>query len=277
MTFTTPKGNIELWRVGNIFHVRYVQSLAAGETFDDNYVLGLMVNQAVGGQFYEEVAIPGAVYNPAAPAMVVDFTHQFTVPAPFVPVDARGVQVHVQVSREGSGFDATGAYGATFQVWDTTDALNNQLAAANFTIQSLQQQLANANATIVQLQNQISNSVMGYVALHRAGNYTIKNFKKLNVLSFASGKYQQRDLDFVNIQTLSLLQAAAKCRAIALLPSPSVVFQQQGAKHEMYATPVQPDFQNWANEVARVIEFCADEVRNLQKFSLSNIEQGKSL
>ena len=117
----------------------------------------------------------------------------------------------------------------------------------------------------------------GYVALHRSGAYTIRNFKKLNVLSFASGKYEQRGLDFVNIQTLSLLQAAKKCRSIALLPSPSVVFQTPGAKNEMYATPVQPDFVDWANEVARVIEFCADEVRNLQKFSLTNLEPGRLL
>lgn len=62
----------------------------------------------------------------------------------------------------------------------------------------------------------------GFQPARRTGIYKLPDFVQLNSIErSAGGLYIQRDLDFVNVQTLSMAQAATKCRAIANATDPT--------------------------------------------------------
>jgi hypothetical protein len=114
-------------------------------------------------------------------------------------------------------------------------------------------------------------SVSGYVPLRGPGTYTVKSFPKMNMIAIESGKFRVTDLDFINVQALSMAQAARKARRIAELSdlSGTLIIQRTGV--ESAARP-SGRFRDAMTEIARVIDFAVEEVRNQQKFDISNVE-----
>lgn len=112
---------------------------------------------------------------------------------------------------------------------------------------------------------------IGYIPLRGSGEYTVKSFPKLNMVALESGKFRVSDLDFINVQALSMAQAAAKARRIAALSdlSGTLIYQRAGIE---YAAQPAGRFTEAMTEIARVIEFAVEEVRNQQRFDLSNAE-----
>ena len=113
--------------------------------------------------------------------------------------------------------------------------------------------------------------VSGYVPLRGPGAYTVKSFPKLNMIAIESGRFRVSDLDFINVQALSMAQAAAKARRIAALTDLNGTLILQTGGIESAALP-SGRFKDAMNEIARVIEFATEEVRNQQKFDVTNLE-----
>jgi hypothetical protein len=118
---------------------------------------------------------------------------------------------------------------------------------------------------------QVSASSSGYLPLRGPGEYTVKSFPKMNMIAIESGKFRVTDLDFINVQALSMAQAARKARRIAELSDLSGTLIIQRAGVESAARP-SGRFRDAMTEIARVIEFAVEEVRNQQKFDISNVE-----
>lgn len=115
------------------------------------------------------------------------------------------------------------------------------------------------------------NNVTGYVPLRGPGAYTVKSFPKLNMIAIEAGRFRVSDLDFINVQALSMAQAAAKARRIAALTDLNGTLILQTGGIESAALP-SGRFKDAMNEIARVIEFATEEVRNQQKFDVTNLE-----
>ena len=113
--------------------------------------------------------------------------------------------------------------------------------------------------------------VNGYIPLRGPGAHTVKSFPKLNMIAIENGRFRVSDLDFINVQALSMSQAAAKARRIAALTDLSGTLILQSGGIESAARPA-GRFKDAMNEIARVIEFATEEVRNQQKFDITNVE-----
>lgn len=113
-------------------------------------------------------------------------------------------------------------------------------------------------------------SSVGYIPLRGNGAHTVKSFPKMNIILLEQGNYKVADLDFINVQALSMAQAARKARQVAsLVPQGRLILQSGGI--EQAARPA-GRFEQAMLEIARVIEFCTEEVRNQQKFDVDNVE-----
>lgn len=104
----------------------------------------------------------------------------------------------------------------------------------------------------------------GYIPVRTPSAYMIPNFQRLHYP--VDGEVE--DLDFINVQALSFAQAAEKCRTVE---------QNQGSTMQVYLNGKEytatagTNFYTAMGEIARVIEFAVEEVRNQQQFELANL------
>ncbi len=120
----------------------------------------------------------------------------------------------------------------------------------------------------------------GFIPKVRMGAYTIKDFTLLNSIErLANGNYKRRDLDFINTQLLSIGQAAVKMRELATSADPnlSLQFRPRSDKMTEYNSRKGTNFSDYLNESARIIEFAVNEIRNNQRFDLTNIHVSRTI
>jgi hypothetical protein len=120
----------------------------------------------------------------------------------------------------------------------------------------------------------------GFMPAARTGAYTIKDFTLLNSIErLPNGNFKRRDLDFINMQLLSLGQAAVKMRELAASADPnlSLQFRARADKMTEYNSRKGGNFGDYLNESARIIEFAVNEIRNNQRFDLTNIQFSKTI
>jgi hypothetical protein len=112
-----------------------------------------------------------------------------------------------------------------------------------------------------------------FVPQYRTGQYLIRDFTKLNGIEQSiGGTYRTWDIDFIQVQTLSMAQAAQKCRDIAASSDPNLTLQYRlrSLPHEEWTARRDPTLNAALGEIARVIDFSVAEIQNKQKFSLAN-------
>lgn len=108
----------------------------------------------------------------------------------------------------------------------------------------------------------------------------IKDFTLLNSIErLPNGNFKRRDLDFINTQLLSLGQAAVKMRELAASADPNLSLQFRARTDKMteYNSRKGGNFGDYLNESARIIEFAVNEIRNNQRFDLTNIQFSKTI
>jgi hypothetical protein len=112
----------------------------------------------------------------------------------------------------------------------------------------------------------------GFTPQHREGEFLIKDFTKLSGIQKVDGRYKIFDIDFIDTQTRSMLQASRKCKAIrdSLDPNFSLTYRTKLARNEEYSARITPSMREAMGEIARVIDFAATEIRTVQKFDLTN-------
>lgn len=162
--------------------------------------------------------------------------------------------------------------------WDITETFSlPSLPVGTFTVVASVGAIANGFPYGFAVSQEFSPSV-GFEAQHRAGAFTIKNFNKLNLVTTQHAKFEVVDLDFINIQTLSLVQAGLKCQAIAGYEKSkcSLISQRKGFKIEE-AFSLTDSAQAAFYEISRVAAFASNEIRNLQQFDLANREVLRNL
>jgi hypothetical protein len=116
---------------------------------------------------------------------------------------------------------------------------------------------------------------VGFVPALRTGAYTIKDFSVLDGIQRTSiGTYAKFDIDFVNVQLLSMKQGAIKMRRIAAIANTEFgfKFRTKIAKDMEYTAKKDNAFNQYLLESARIIEYAVDEVRNNQRFDLANTQ-----
>jgi hypothetical protein len=116
---------------------------------------------------------------------------------------------------------------------------------------------------------------VGFVPALRTGQYTIKDFSVLDgIQRTIIGTYSKFDIDFVNVQLLSMKQGALKMRRIAAVANSEFgfKFRTKIAKDMEYTAKKANGFNEYLLESARIIEFAVDEVRNNQRFDLDNTQ-----
>ena len=151
---------------------------------------------------------------------------------------------------------------------------------------------ASLNAQVVPLQNQITAlqaqlSAAGSGNLQplidaglilqpqrRTGAYTIRDFTVLNAIYQAGAPtlFVKRDLDFINIQLLSIRQAVQKMDEVALAraqdPNLTAIYRTRADKRKEYSARINADFVEYLQETTRIMRYAVDEVRYNQKFNL---------
>jgi hypothetical protein len=121
----------------------------------------------------------------------------------------------------------------------------------------------------------ITNTTTGYIPQHRNAQYLIRDFTKLNgIQKSAGGNYRVWDIDFIQVQTLSMAQAANKCRELVQAanadPTFSLQYRTRALSNEEWTAQRDVTFNQAMSEIARVIDFAVDEVQQKQKFNLVN-------
>jgi hypothetical protein len=108
----------------------------------------------------------------------------------------------------------------------------------------------------------------------RVGNYTIKDFTVLNAIYRAGSptNFIKKDLDFINVQLLSIRQAVQKMYQVAVAKendlNATAIFRTRQDKRKEYAANIDDSFTEFLLESVRVMNYAVDEVRFNQKFNL---------
>lgn len=154
--------------------------------------------------------------------------------------------------------------------------LNGQISTLQNQITPLQTQLANALAALSAAVPLEALEASGEILKpkRRTGEWTIKDFNVLNTIYREAGLYKSRDVDFINIQLLSLRQGARKMREIADAyandPNMTTVFRKNWLRTDEWRASVNADFREYLLETSRMLDYVINEVRNNQKFNLLN-------
>jgi hypothetical protein len=108
----------------------------------------------------------------------------------------------------------------------------------------------------------------------RVGNYTIKDFTVLNAIYRAGAPtyFIKKDLDFINVQLLSIRQAVQKMYQVAVAKdndlNMTAIYRTRQDKRKEYSAKVDTSFVDFLYESVRVMNYAVDEVRFNQKFNL---------
>lgn len=187
-----------------------------------------------------------------------------------------GQAVSLTEERDTLQTTATALQAGLLTLQTTNTAQAGHVASLTTQIQGLNADIFQLNQTIATLQQ--TATIIGFVAAHRTGIYTIKDFTLLNSIErLPNGNFKRRDLDFINTQLLSLGQAAVKMRQLAASADPnlSLQFRARADKMTEYNSRKGGNFGDYLNESARIIEFAVNEIRNNQRFDLTNIQFSK--
>jgi hypothetical protein len=166
------------------------------------------------------------------------------------------------------------------------------MSAADFNAAVAANVAASLNAHVVPLQNQITALQAQLAAAgsgnlqplidaglilqpqRRVGTYTIRDFTVLNAIYQAGAPtfFVKRDLDFINIQLLSIRQAVQKMDEVALAraqdPNLTAIYRTRADKRKEYSARINADFVEYLQETTRIMRYAVDEVRYNQKFNL---------
>jgi hypothetical protein len=108
----------------------------------------------------------------------------------------------------------------------------------------------------------------------RVGQYTIKDFTVLNAIYRAGAPtyFIKKDLDFINVQLLSIRQAVQKMYQVAVAKdndlNTTAIYRTRADKRKEYSAKIDDDFKEFLLESVRVMNYAVDEVRFNQKFNL---------
>ena len=182
-------------------------------------------------------------------------------------------------------------FNTRFPAQQFTAAEFNAAVAANVAAQTaaLQTAYTNAQTQITQLQTQVSQLQQGNVNLQqleadgtilmpkrRTGAYTIKDFTVLNAI-YRTGNpphFNKRDLDFIDVQMLSVQQAVRKMYQIGVAKqndlNTSAIYRRRSNRLEEYSATMQDDMVEYLFECVRIMNYCVDEIRFKQFFNLNN-------
>jgi hypothetical protein len=146
-------------------------------------------------------------------------------------------------------------------------------------------QIASLEATRLTLQERVTEleataTVVGFVPALRTGQYTIKDFSVFNgIQRTPSGNFYKYDIDFINVQLLSMKQGALKMRRIAAVADSAfgMQFRTQWARDTEFNAKKAAGFNDCLLESARIIEFAVNEIRNNQRFDLANVEYNRTI
>jgi hypothetical protein len=112
------------------------------------------------------------------------------------------------------------------------------------------------------------------VPQRRVGTYTIRDFTVLNAIYQAGAPkyFIKKDLDFINIQLLSIRQAVQKMEEVALAraqdPNITAIYRTRADKRKEYSARIDAGFVEYLQETTRIMRYAVDEVRYNQKFNL---------
>lgn len=197
------------------------------------------------------------------------------------PVHPNTAKIYIGIGQEGSNPEYQLLQ--VFVPFAMNAADFNAAVAANVAAVTapLNTQIANLNAQITALQSQ---GAVNLVALEQAGDIlqpkrrsgtqTLKDYNVFHAVFKQSGLYQKRDLDFINIQMLSVRQAVQKMRDVSSLINPSntvsVIHRSKLQRKSEFTAKMDNSFKEYLSECARIMEYAVDEIRNKQTFTINN-------
>jgi hypothetical protein len=213
--------------------------------------------------------------------------------AQVVPLQNQVASLQTQLAAAQAALATAQAQVAPLQA--NVTALQAQLASAQGNTTALQTQLASAQSALVSAQTQVAALQAQVAALQaagggnlqplinaglilqpqrRAGQYTIKDFTVLNAIYRAGAPtyFIKKDLDFINVQLLSIRQAVQKMYQVAVAKdndlNTTAIYRTRANKRKEYSAKIDDDFKEFLLESVRVMNYAIDEVRFNQKFNL---------
>jgi hypothetical protein len=194
------------------------------------------------------------------------------------------------LNQQGAGFGFHKDMARAYVPYAMNQADFNAAVAANVAAQTAALQVAytNAQTQITQLQAQVSQLQQGNVNLQqleqqgtillpkrRTGTYTIKDFTVLNAI-YRTGNptvFNKRDLDFIDVQMLSVQQAVRKMYQVGVAKqndlNTSAIFRRRSNRLEEYSATMEDDMVEYLFECVRIMNYCVDEIRFRQSFNLN--------
>jgi hypothetical protein len=222
-------------------------------------------NAAVQANVAAQTAALQTAYTNAQAQITSLHNHLAAAQAQIAPLQAQVITLQNQLAA------ATG----------TTTTVHNQLAAAQAALAAAEAQVASLQAQISQLQQgnvnlqQLEQQGTILMPKRRMGAYTIKNFTVLNAI-YRTGNppvFNKRDLDFIDVQMLSVQQAVRKMYQIGVAKqndlNTSAIFRRRSNRLEEYSSKIEDDFVEYLFECVRIMNYCVDEIRFKQSFNLN--------